>query len=311
MLPQRPLLLIAGIYIGLACSSYTPIAVATSTVISCSYKSGSEPGGVAPTPIPTVEKTNTISTTQIHNATVPSTVTVAVDTTVTVTQVTATEYAFSDPTVTVPTSTIGAGTIFTVATAIFTETVCDDGAEPVIVTELTPSTTVATPETTTTTRTVSFSTSTAYLTYVTVTASSYTPVVSTTTTTASCGETVTRTLAAQCAPTNLIGSIDGQGLLPGKYAGRSSVAYARDGPWAEDPSLCCQACVDNKNCAASESLGGACGLFYLAAEDGEPVCDAPVFSLTLSCEVIPGQGVVAQSGCDTVGYDVSDLKLGL
>lgn len=157
--------------------------------------------------------------------------------------------------------------------------------------------------TTTFTSTLIFGTQYAYLTTVTVSYTSYTPHAVTTTTTVPCAEeTVTKTLAAECAPTNLIGAINGEGLLSGRYADRTSVIYTRNDPWANDVSACCQACLDNEGCGASMGGDGACGLYYTATEDAEPVCDSFIFSFTSEPYEIPGQGLVVQNGCGTVEY---------
>ncbi|KAI1273650.1 hypothetical protein F5Y07DRAFT_391157 [Xylaria sp. FL0933] len=176
----------------------------------------------------------------------------------------------------------------------------------VITTTVTATKTVTSP-TTTSTSTVLLGTYYSYLTTVTVTATTYTPHAVVTTSTVSCAEeTVTKTLAAQCAPTNLIGAINGEGLQSGEYADRTSVIYTRQEPWGTDASLCCQACLDNEGCGASMSGSGACGLYYTATVDAEPVCDAFIFSFTSTARVFPGQGLVVQNGCDTVKYSHSN-----
>ncbi|KAI1437286.1 hypothetical protein GGR50DRAFT_93967 [Xylaria sp. CBS 124048] len=346
MLLRRALLL--GAY-----SSIATADVVSSSTLSCSYRYGSEPGGVAPTPIPSIiESTYTASRTVIRASTVPSTVTVSVSSTVTVTQVTETALTFFQPTVTEQTLTIGVATISIVATAIFTKTVCGNDAKPVTVTEytgtyaplsgqdttlpvtypteaacietlvlstlryptvtsgvvtttVTPSSTVASPRTTMITNTIVLATSTLYLTTETIRRTTYTPVASTTTSTIPCsGETVTRTLNAQCAPTNLLRSINGHGLLYGVYADGSSVIYTRDEPWSNDPSICCQTCLDNGNCGASSGNDGACGLYYRANADAESVCNTWIMSVNVSPNIYPGQGSIVQSGCDTIDYIV-------
>ncbi|KAI0456833.1 hypothetical protein F5B21DRAFT_126125 [Xylaria acuta] len=169
-------------------------------------------------------------------------------------------------------------------------------------TTVTPTSTVTAP-TTTFTSTIIFGTQYTYLTTVTVSVTSYTPHAVTTTTTVPCAEeTVTKTLAAECAPTNLIGAINGEGLQSGRYANRTSVIYTRNDPWANDPSACCQACLDNEGCGASMGGDGACGLYYTATEDAEPICDSFIFSFTSTPKVIPGQGLIVQNGCGTVEY---------
>ncbi|KAI0969332.1 hypothetical protein F4678DRAFT_440086 [Xylaria arbuscula] len=173
-----------------------------------------------------------------------------------------------------------------------------------VTTTVTPTQTV-TSYTTTSTSTIVYGTFTTYATTVTVTQTTYTPHAAYATSTISCAaeeETVTRTLAAQCAPTNLITAINGEGLQSGKYADRTSVIYTRQEPWGTDPSLCCQTCLDNEGCGAAMGDDGACGLYYTATADAEPVCDAFIFSFSSSPRVYPGQGLIVSSGCGTVEY---------
>ncbi|KAI1429633.1 hypothetical protein F5Y12DRAFT_414887 [Xylaria sp. FL1777] len=342
----RGLLLSAAVYSGMT-SAYTVTSITSTTLISCSYLSGS--GGIPPTPIPTSATLTTISTTQTRDAvTELSTVTVRAPTTVTVTQRTAIVYAGADYTVTVPMSTKGVGFQSTVATGVFAATVCSNGAKPVTVTQYTGTytpisgqattipktyptqafcrtgvtrffilfptvtsgtvTTIVTPTSTitapsaTSTSTIFLGTQTEYLTTVTVSYTSYTPHAVTTTSTVSCAETVTKTLAAECAPSNVIGAINGDGLLSGRYADRTSVIYTRNDPWANDAGACCQACLDNEGCGASMGGDGACGLYYSATTDAEPICDAFIFSFTSNSGVLPGQGLLVQNGCGTVEY---------
>ncbi|KAI1354891.1 hypothetical protein F5Y01DRAFT_311267 [Xylaria sp. FL0043] len=343
----RRLLLTAAIFGGLA-SAYTVTSITSTTVTTCSYRSGS--GDIPPTPIPIHSTLTTISTTQTRDAvTVPSTITVSVPATVTVTQKTAIVYDAIDATVTIPTSTKGVGFLSTVATGVFAATVCSNGAKPVTITEysgtytpisgqattipatyptegfcntgvtqifilfptvtsgavtttVTPTRTVTAP-TTTSTSTLIFGTQYEYLTTVTVSVTSYTPHAVTTTSTVSCAEeTVTKTFAAECAPTNIISAINGEGLQSGEYADRTSVIYTREDPWANDASACCQACLENEGCGASMGGDGACGLYYSATPDAEPICDAFIFSFTSTPEVLPGQGLLVQNGCGTVEY---------
>ncbi|KAI2643217.1 hypothetical protein GGS21DRAFT_541931 [Xylaria nigripes] len=338
-----------GVYGSLAAAEPISAITTTNTVVSCSYEFVS--GGVAPTPIPTIDEYVTTSTTITHGVTVPSTVNVTASSTATVTEVTATELVVGSPTVTIPTSTKYVGQSITVATAVFAETVCDHDAKPVIVTKytgtyaplsgqattvptayptqahctttlvesvdlfathtsgvvtnmVTPSSTVPNP-TTTTTKAVIFNTVTEHLTTVTQTQTLYTPVSVGTTSTLSCANTVTKTLDARCAPTNLISAINGEGILSGDYADRVVIIDSVDGLTAKDPSLCCQTCLDNEGCGASEASDEGCSLYYAPAKDGETVCDAFIFSFTSDPEVPAGQGLIVQSGCDRVEYKSS------
>ncbi|KAI3320903.1 hypothetical protein HD806DRAFT_505308 [Xylariaceae sp. AK1471] len=177
-----------------------------------------------------------------------------------------------------------------------------------VTTTVTPTITVTSPTTTATT-TIDFGTYTITLSTVTTTFTTNIPASITTTKTVSCpNETVTKTLDARCAPTNLIGDINGEGLLSGEYADRTVVAYTRNDPWASDFSACCQACLDSPGCGASMSGGGACGLLYTASAEGEPVCNAFIYSFTAWPDVLPGQGLVNANGCDFVEFQGKNAK---
>ncbi|KAI1108830.1 hypothetical protein F5Y14DRAFT_59608 [Nemania sp. NC0429] len=174
-----------------------------------------------------------------------------------------------------------------------------------VTTTVTPTTTVYSYTTTTTLPYIDY-TETSYLTTVSSTYTSYTPGGLTRTSTVACAEkTVTKTLDTRCAPTNLIDSINGEGLRSGRYADRVSVVYTRNEPWANDYSACCQACLDSEGCGASMGGGGACGLYYASTVGGQPVCDAFIFSFTSSPNAYPGQSLIIQSGCDSVSYQGS------
>ncbi|RYC64994.1 hypothetical protein CHU98_g1221 [Xylaria longipes] len=174
-----------------------------------------------------------------------------------------------------------------------------------VTTTVTP-TAYVTSYTTTSTSTIIYGSVTSYLTTVSSTVTTYLPYAVTTTSTVACPEeTVTKTLDARCAPTNLIGTINGEGIRSGRYADRVSVIYTREEPWASDYTACCQACIDNDGCGASDSGFGACGLYYSATPEGEPICDAFILSFTSSPNAYPGQSLVYQTGCGLIEYDGS------
>ncbi|KAI0445188.1 hypothetical protein F4803DRAFT_508820 [Xylaria telfairii] len=174
------------------------------------------------------------------------------------------------------------------------------------VTTTVTSTTYVASYTTTSTTTIIDYTVTSYLTTVSSTITTYTPAAVTTTSTVACPEeTVTRTLDARCAPTNLIGTINDEGIRSGRYADRVSVVYTRQDPWASDYTACCQACINSKGCGASDSGFGACGLYFSATPQGEPICDAFILSFTSSPNAYPGQSLVYQTGCGAIEYDGS------
>ncbi|KAI1827231.1 hypothetical protein F4861DRAFT_438174 [Xylaria intraflava] len=162
---------------------------------------------------------------------------------------------------------------------------------------VTPVSTPASYETTVVTKTIVDGLLTVYATTSTETITSYAAAVVTTTSTISCAETVTKTLAAQCAPSNLISAIDDEGILSGNYADRYGTAYI-----LEEPSACCQICLDNEGCAAIMAADGGCSLFYGLNEDAEAVCDTLVYSYTSSNTTGAGQGLIVQNGCGKVEY---------
>ena len=90
--------------------------------------------------------------------------------------------------------------------------------------------------------------------------------------------TITITQEAKCAPTNLISERDGRGvgirLLPLEWTfpvGFPDTLIGIPGVGDGDPAACCQLCVDNEGCAASEwvaeSWRGGCRLFYYVGGD--------------------------------------------
>ncbi|KAI0533353.1 hypothetical protein GGR58DRAFT_486991 [Xylaria digitata] len=174
-----------------------------------------------------------------------------------------------------------------------------------VTTAVTPTTYVVS-YTATSTTTIIYNTATSYLTTISSTITTYTPHAVTTTRTVPCTEEiVTKTLDARCAPTNLIGAINGEGIRSGRYADNVSVIYTRKEPWASDYTACCQACIDNEGCGASDSGFGACGLYYSVTPKGEPICNAFILSFTSSPNAYPGQSLVYQTGCGQIEYDGS------
>ncbi|KAI1181082.1 hypothetical protein F4777DRAFT_525795 [Nemania sp. FL0916] len=345
----RQLLLGAALCSGIV-SATTGTFVTQQTSSTCVYKFGT--GGVPPTPVPTSDVTFSSRRTST-STTLTVAPTVFVTTHVTTTLYTSTAYTFTVPTITIPTSTSYTQIWKTVATGVFADTVCANGAKPTTVTKYTGTytplpgqettvpatyptyavcstgtiycdillptvtsgatvtatatqTSYVTSYTTTSTSTIIYGSDTTYLTTVSATLTTYTPHAVTTTSTVACpSETVTKTLDARCAPTNLVGAVYGEGIRSGRYADRVSVIYTREEPWASDYTACCQACVDNEGCGAADSGFGACGLYYSATLEGEPICDAFILSFTSSPNAFPGQSLVYSTGCDTISYDGS------
>lgn len=75
-------------------------------------------------------------------------------------------------------------------------------------------------------------------------------------TTAYQGSTVSTTQDQRCAPTNLISTVEGNGIYRPTAIAGSSTHYNYT---AVDASACCQVCVDTANCAAGFSELGEAG----------------------------------------------------
>lgn len=166
--------------------------------------------------------------------------------------------------------------------------------------------------TTTTPYTITYATLTTYEVTETTTVTSYKVASVVPTISTACEATYTTTYAAKCAPTNLISSINGQGLLAaGHYAPGTQPSYGPDdygtgNLWTRDASACCQLCVDNEGCAGSMGgKGQSCGLLYTPgnASVGGDVCGEFVFGYTSRANVAAGQGIVVQTGCGLIEYE--------
>jgi len=153
--------------------------------------------------------------------------------------------------------------------------------------------------------------STVYLHTITATSSdwrlAYTTVPATAT---ACPDTPTVTRAAQCAPTNIIAERDGHGaavqLLPRDWAFPIDFfPPALIGIPAMDASACCQLCLDNPGCAASEwtiSWSGACRLYYYI--HGNDTCGGGNVTLEYYGDsyAFPRQASFVQEGCGRLRY---------
>ncbi|KAI1368018.1 hypothetical protein F5Y08DRAFT_20513 [Xylaria arbuscula] len=165
----------------------------------------------------------------------------------------------------------------------------------------TPTTTVN-DYTTTATSTVTYLTVTTPSSTITTTHYSYVETGHQDLTYTACEPTVTKTMDARCAPTNLVSDYNNVGLLASSYNTNVTVVYTSAGPYGTDPSWCCQLCLENEGCGAS--MWGpyeTCGLYYHGDQSGEPQCDY-ILSYTTG-DVIPGQGIVVSNGCGTVEYE--------
>ncbi|KAF2770556.1 hypothetical protein EJ03DRAFT_326442 [Teratosphaeria nubilosa] len=100
----------------------------------------------------------------------------------------------------------------------------------------------------------------------------------------------TTTQHIKCAPTNLITSVDGQGI--GSVQGHANETQGIAN--GSDPSACCQLCVDTAGCAASEDDQGAgnCFLYYTSS----PTCGLG-FNYSNSSSLAAGEGFSVQTGC--------------
>lgn len=126
------------------------------------------------------------------------------------------------------------------------------------------------------------------------------------TTTIDCSTTQTTTLDAKCAPTNLIGAIDGTNGIYVLTAGpgtASTFGLLEDGL---DPSLCCQRCLDTEGCAgeAASPASGNCFLYFTnttSTADGQ--C-GEAFSYGTNGDTGGADSeFIVQSGCGVVVQD--------
>ncbi|SMY22321.1 unnamed protein product [Zymoseptoria tritici ST99CH_1A5] len=108
---------------------------------------------------------------------------------------------------------------------------------------------------------------------------------------------VTTTQHLKCAPTNIISSLSGHGIgqTTGNTAGSRGLAPG------ENPSACCQLCMDTEGCAASENDpdAGNCFLWYT-----EPGCGLG-FTYKADQRLGVGEGFWVQSGCGWVAGEVN------
>lgn len=156
--------------------------------------------------------------------------------------------------------------------------------------------------------------------------------VNATRTAAAAAATPTVTYSAKCAPTNLISARAAHGvavqLSPNEFTFPISFPGTVIGippSLVADPAACCQLCVENKGCAASEWVLGwdtACRLFYHVpsisgdqgvgrGQDTDRLCgrgsrgssgdDVPV-KYYADVYALPGQGSFIQVGCGSLKY---------
>lgn len=177
----------------------------------------------------------------------------------------------------------------------------------------TPASTVST-ETITSTRTA-----TTYLPYnTTVTTTSSGTIYSATstvvTTSISCPSVATSTYALKCAPTNLIGEVNGNGINVISNSPGSANVYTGGAEAGDNPRLCCQLCEESEGCAAmfAQPDAGNCALTF--TNETSPSSSTSYGNTTTAdgqCGSAfsygdngntggAGQGFIVQTGCGTI-----------
>ncbi|KAM7190185.1 hypothetical protein V8F20_009807 [Naviculisporaceae sp. PSN 640] len=140
----------------------------------------------------------------------------------------------------------------------------------------------------------------------------------------SCGQTATVTHDLRCAPSNMIGAMEGtdKGLAILSFNNYSSGVSLWGQPDSEHPmgsgggpGACCQLCLDNEGCVAnSYSQGyfyGTCGLIYVGGDEVCPVAYTygPATEKDPGDFYVPGGPWYAQifqqsgKGCGSIVYD--------
>jgi hypothetical protein len=151
-------------------------------------------------------------------------------------------------------------------------------------------------------------TNTVYLNTVTATSSDWHLTYTTKDAPTVCSDIATVTRAAQCAPTNLISERDSHGvaiqLLPRDWVFPIEFPSTLIGIPGMDASACCQLCLDNPGCAASEwtiSWQGACRLYYYA--HGNDTCGGDsLLEYYGDSYSFPRQASFVQVGCGHLRY---------
>ncbi|KAL9620602.1 MAG: hypothetical protein Q9160_004856 [Pyrenula sp. 1 TL-2023] len=126
--------------------------------------------------------------------------------------------------------------------------------------------------------------------------------IASTVTNSECPETLTLTYAATCAPTNLIGYVEVDGMMEeiDKWDAGPNTGTALTAE--NDSSSCCQLCLDSEGCAASASNpdAGNCELVF-ADTAARGACGQVGLRYGTSPNGglwgAPGNGFVVQAGC--------------
>ena len=112
----------------------------------------------------------------------------------------------------------------------------------------------------------------------------------------SCPATTTTTYAAKCAPTNLIGSIDGEGIEEAGFPSGATLVAPGHGAADGDASLCCQLCQDSEGCAAMLyfAQSSSCDLVFTNSTCGV------AYSYEATTNWVANEGNILQTGCGTI-----------
>ena len=131
-------------------------------------------------------------------------------------------------------------------------------------------------------------------------------------TTISCSETATVTQDIRCAPSNLISEHTNRAVvipwIQSAWSATISSLFGSDllADAARDPSICCQLCLDNPGCAASQwdgSWNDGCRLYFYNTDKGGKDGTKGTCGVEEGLEVVgiwdkfPGQGSKVQVGC--------------
>lgn len=119
----------------------------------------------------------------------------------------------------------------------------------------------------------------------------------------------TVTLAAQCAPTNLIRERDGRGIevrvSPNNWTFPIGFPNTLIGIPGLDAPACCQLCVDNKGCAVSQwedRWRGGCSLLFFNSPGLNDTCGTVPLEYFGDVWSLPEQGSFVQTGCGSLTY---------
>lgn len=115
--------------------------------------------------------------------------------------------------------------------------------------------------------------------------------------TSACSPTITRTLDAKCAPTNLINNAQGGPIDYIQYPDGMGVIVDYT---SSTPSECCQRCLDNKGCAGmvASPKQKECFFHFSPLKDG--TCVKGFNISAIPAPIGPDDGFLVQSGCAAI-----------